>query len=253
MDSGSIDRKRWTWVLGPLRWRVVLGYAAFAVGAFLLSLPLDGPAYLLFEDTHTSDTWWHRGLKALGWAPLWLAVAAVLLMIDATRHKALGWKNVLARPALLAFACGLGGLIAEGLKLLLRRARPGVAEGEYLRRPFIEDPLISNNLALPSSHALVAFAACMIAGRLWPKLAPVFWLLAIGCGLSRVLAKAHFVSDVVLAALCAWPLVDMLWWWNRREVERYRLVPWPPPLRRELQREAANKKTKPQMNAEERG
>ena len=86
----------------------------------------------------------------------------------------------------------------------------------------------------------------MMAGRLWPKLAPVFWLLAVGCGLSRVLAKAHFVSDVVLAALCAWPLVDMLWWWNRREVERHHLVPWPPPLHRELQREAANEKTKPQ-------
>ncbi len=231
MDSGSIDRKRWTWLLGPLRWRVVLGYAAFAVAVFLLSLPIDGPAYRLFEATHTSDTWWHRGLKALGWAPLWLTVAAVLLIIDATRHKTLGWKNVLARPALLAFACGLGGLIAEMLKLLLRRLRPGVADGEYLLRPFTVDPLTSNNLGLPSSHAMVAFAACMMAGRLWPKLAPVFWLLA---------------------AVCAWPVVAMLWWWNRREVERHHLVPWPPPLRRELQREAEPDRIKPKIDAEER-
>ncbi|MFW5683156.1 MAG: phosphatase PAP2 family protein, partial [Phycisphaeraceae bacterium] len=223
---------------------------AFAVAVFLVSLPLDAPAYRLFEDTHTSDTWWHRGLKALGWAPLWLAVAAVLLVIDATRHKTLGWKNVFARPALLAFACGLGGLIAEVLKLLLRRLRPGVADGEYLLRPFTVDPLSSNNLGLPSSHAMVAFAACMMAGRLWPKLAPLFWLFAAGCGLSRVMAEAHFVSDVALAAACAWPAVAMLWWWNRREVERHHLVPWPPPLRRELERDAQKRDT---QAADERG
>lgn len=224
------------WIGGELRWPRVLGYAALGVALFLLSLPLDLPAYRLFEDTHTSDTWWHRGLKAVGWAPTWLAVALVLLAADVFKRKRIGWKNVWARPALIAFAAGLGGLLAELLKLVLRRVRPGVADGAYVLRPWWEDTLSSNNLGLPSSHAAVALAACFMAGRLWPRLAPGFWLLGAGCGLTRVMAEAHFVSDTVLAAVIAWPAAAMLWWWNRREVERCGLPPWPPSLERDAKR-----------------
>ncbi|MFP3435798.1 hypothetical protein SB781_39220, partial [Paraburkholderia sp. SIMBA_061] len=80
-------------------------------------------------------------LKAIGWAPTWLAVALVLLAVDLPKRKRIGGKNVWARPALIAFSVGLGGLLAELLKILLRRVRPGVAEGAYVLRPWWEDTL----------------------------------------------------------------------------------------------------------------
>mgnify|MGYP006270098557 CR=1 FL=1 len=212
---------------GVLRWRVVLGYTAIALAVWLASLPLDLPAYRWFEGTDTSDAWWHRALRLMGYLPLWLAVAAGYVAWDLRYRATIGWKNVFARGALLASSATLGGLFAELLKLVLRRMRPNVADGAYVIRPYLEDTLRSNNLGLPSSHSLVAFAALMMLGRLWPRAAPLCWVLAAGCGLTRVMAEAHFVSDVVLAALIAWPTASMLWWWNAREVQRHGLVKWP--------------------------
>jgi membrane-associated phospholipid phosphatase len=40
--------------------------------------------------------------------------------------------------------------------------------------------------------------------------------MAAACGLTRVLAQAHFASDVVGAAIAAWVVVALIW----RLVER---------------------------------
>jgi membrane-associated phospholipid phosphatase len=47
--------------------------------------------------------------------------------------------------------------------------------------------------------------------RLFPRSAPVWYLLAAGCALTRVMQQAHFLSDVVLSALVAWLIASMLW------------------------------------------
>jgi membrane-associated phospholipid phosphatase len=40
-----------------------------------------------------------------------------------------------------------------------------------------------------------------MAAYLFPRTAPVWLLWAAGCAVTRVLAQAHFTSDVVLAAI----------------------------------------------------
>ena len=45
----------------------------------------------------------------------------------------------------------------------------------------------------------------------------LWYALAVGCGITRVLARAHFVTVVVLAAIVAWFVVDLL---SRAEVLR---------------------------------
>ena len=40
--------------------------------------------------------------------------------------------------------------------------------------------------------------------RLYPRAPWVFFVLAAGCGITRILARAHFLSDVVLAAGLGW-------------------------------------------------
>jgi membrane-associated phospholipid phosphatase len=65
-------------------------------------------------------------------------------------------------------------------------------------------------MGLPSSHALVAFAGAFALARLFPRARWVFYLLALGCGLTRVLATAHYLSDVIVAACVAWGIVATL-------------------------------------------
>jgi membrane-associated phospholipid phosphatase len=58
---------------------------------------------------------------------------------------------------------------------------------------------------------MVAFGAAWMLSYLFPRARWVWITLAAGCGLSRVLAQAHFVSDVVVAALAAFATTTWLW------------------------------------------
>ncbi len=110
----------------------------------------------------------------------------------------------------------MAGGVAELLKMLVRRERPGLHDGAYVFRAFSDRPFRTTDLGFPSGHAMVAFAAAAIIARLFPRAAPVAYLMAAACGLTRVLAQAHFASDVVGAAIAAWVVVALIW----RLVER---------------------------------
>lgn len=178
-------------------WRVALICAVAIVAAHLL----DGWAWLHLVDPAIYEIDRGRVLRVVGYYPLWIAMAAALWFQTKDRRNAL----------LLGVVPGLGGVAAEVLKLLLRRERPGPHDGEYFFRSFAERPFSTSGLALPSSHALVAFAGAFILCKLYPRAWPVWLTLAVGCGLSRVLAHAHFLSDVVTAAVAAWFVVEICW------------------------------------------
>ncbi len=181
-------------------WKLLL------VGIALIALAhaLDGWMYQHFrlENIYSED--WGRLLRVLGFLPLWFVLAFALWLHERPAS--------LTRPALLALSPAFAGLAAELLKLLLRRERPGAHEGAYYLRPFTERTFSTSGLALPSSHALVAFGAAAILSRLFPKARIVWWMLAWGCGLSRVAAGAHFFSDVVVAAVVGWLVGAFTWW-----------------------------------------
>jgi membrane-associated phospholipid phosphatase len=54
---------------------------------------------------------------------------------------------------------------------------------------------------MPSSHAIIAFAAAAALTELFPAAAIVWYGLAVGCAVTRVLSGAHFVSDAIVGAL----------------------------------------------------
>ena len=64
---------------------------------------------------------------------------------------------------------------------------------------------------MPSTHAIVAFAAAAVLARLWPRARVIWYGLAAGCALTRVWTRAHFVSDCVVAAVVAYAIVALLW------------------------------------------
>jgi membrane-associated phospholipid phosphatase len=177
-----------------------------AVAAIVVAHLLDPFAfrYIRVERVYEKD--WGRMLRVMGFVPLWLSAAMALALHERTPGREL----LRSRAGLLAITPIAGGILAELLKLLFRRLRPGEL-GEYVLRPFTERTFSTGGLGLPSSHALVAFSAAAILSRIFPRAWPVWWVLAWGCGLTRVAAGAHFLSDIVVAALVGWATGAVLW------------------------------------------
>ncbi len=69
-------------------------------------------------------------------------------------------------------------------------------------------------------HGAVAFGAAFMLWRLHPRAAPVWMALACGCGATRVLSRAHFVSDVVASAFVGFGVAWALWRWHLANVAR---------------------------------
>jgi membrane-associated phospholipid phosphatase len=184
---------------------------AVAVGALVAATALDGWAYrtLFLPDVYEHD--WGRMLRVAGFLPTWAVVSAALLL---NRRESPPPPRGSRWGALLPLiAATVGGIIAEVLKLLLRRERPEAHAGAYVFRSWRDHPLSTGGLSLPSSHALVAFAAAAMLARLYPRARWLWYALAAGCALTRVLARAHFLSDVTLSAIIGWGVGAMLWRW----------------------------------------
>jgi membrane-associated phospholipid phosphatase len=188
--------------------RVVLFLVVAAV-AMAAAHALDGLAFrhVRIADVYGED--WGRMFRVMGYVPLWLLASAALALHERTPLRRLHRSG----GGLLVVAATLGGAVAELLKLLIRRLRP-YELGEYVFRPFSERPFSTGGLGLPSSHALVAFAAAAYLSRLYPRATVVWWLLAWGCAFTRVAAGAHFLSDVVAAAVLGWLVGAVVWQWR---------------------------------------
>jgi membrane-associated phospholipid phosphatase len=195
------------------RW---LRFAVVAIVLVALAHAVDGWVYAHVFDERVYERDWGRLLRVMGFLPLWLLASAALVLNDwPLRMPGSAWP-AWRRGVMLLGAATMGGIAAELLKLVFRRERPRAHEGEYVFRAFTDRPLHNGGLALPSSHALVAFAAAAMLSRLFPRAMPIWFLLATGCGYTRVAAQAHFVSDIIVAALVGWLVAAWVWRWKPR-------------------------------------
>ncbi|MEM1331618.1 MAG: phosphatase PAP2 family protein [Planctomycetota bacterium] len=190
------------------------------VAAMLLAWALDIPAFHLFADTARTEAGavvvsrdiegndWYRLLRIMGFAGTWAAVALVFWLIDRqnppTRlagpaHPRPGFRAVLVLVSVVT-----AGLLAELIKLLVGRERPvdGLTYQGFEFKPFLAAFTgDGGNLGFVSSHTSTAFAGAAAIALLHPQARPVLMLLAAGCGASRMLAGAHWLSDVVGGAI----------------------------------------------------
>lgn len=190
------------------------GWTLLAVAGLALAAAhvLDWLVYPGLHVDGVNERDWGRLLRVMGYAPTWLAMAGAFWLEGRGSGTPAGDDSrATARAILLAVI--VGGLAAEALKLLIRRERPNAEAGSYIFRGFADDPLSTRNLGMPSSHAMVAFAGAAALARRYPRAAPVLYGLAAGCGVTRVLAQAHFLSDVVAAAIGG---TAAGWWAHRR-------------------------------------
>jgi len=157
-----------------------------------------------FNRLRTED--WYQCLRQAGYLPLWGCIGAMLMAADysARRHR---WA---ARGALVFLAAALGGLFAEAILGTLMRQRPG-PDGLYWFS-WLNDGLSRGpGHGFPSSHVAVAFGAAWMIRRLWPGSGIVTVALAAGCAWTRMLAGAHFATDVLGGAIVGWLATALLW------------------------------------------
>ena len=180
--------------------------AAFAAVVTAAALAVDPWVWRHIEYSGVYEKDWGRLLRVFGSLVLWFPLAlAVWLERRAREPRGAG-------PAWLLFwGPVVSGGVAELLKMVFRRERPGLHDGASVFRAFSDRPFDTSALGMPSSHAMVAFGGAVVLARRFPPTAPVVYALAAGCAVTRVLARAHFASDVVVGALAGWAVGVLLW------------------------------------------
>lgn len=191
------------------QWLIV---GALGLLVIVLAHLADPWAWANLRDARVYERDWGRLLRILGFLPTWLVVALAFWAHD--RGSAGGrWRG-----GLMALVPAATGGAAEALKLVFRRLRPGETSPDYVFRPFLEDTWSNRGMGLPSSHVMVAMGAAVVLARLFPRTRWLWYVLAAGCAYTRVLAGAHYASDVVVAGVAAWFISDaiMRWGLNKR-------------------------------------
>ena len=91
---------------------------------------------------------------------------------------------------------GLPGLVANLLKRLFGRARPGefLEAGAFQFQHFLND---SNFQSFPSGHATTALGTAFVIGFMAPRFFRLILLIAVMTGISRVVIGMHYPTDVV--------------------------------------------------------
>ncbi|MFC1465913.1 MAG: phosphatase PAP2 family protein [Candidatus Brachytrichaceae bacterium NZ_4S206] len=204
--------------VSPVRWGRVLLVVALALAVAHLLDPL---AWAHVRDPRVNEREWGRLLRSAGYVPTWILGAAAIwlagrhgTLVDGTAsRRAAGW-----RATTLLLAPALAGGLAELVKIVVRRQRPGADSAAYLFRPYDVDFWSTRGLGLASSHTAVAFGAAAVMSRLLPGSAPVWYLLATGCAVTRIMAGAHYLSDTVAAAAIGWLVAEGCWRWAARRV-----------------------------------
>lgn len=187
---------------GMRLWQFVLLGTVATVAAHML----DATAWQHWRDARVNDRDWGRMLRTMGYVPLWAVLGIGVALHD--RARALGPR----RGWMLVGAPLLSGAVAELCKLLLRRLRPDQEHFDYAFRAFMEDPLSTRGLGMPSSHVMVAFAGAAVLARLFPETRALWYLLAAGCALTRVMSLGHFLSDAVAATFLGVLVASALLW-----------------------------------------
>jgi len=145
----------------------------------------------------------------MGFAGTWVALALAVGLT--TSGDDFARATARRRGWLLFWSPMLAGAAAEIMKIVVRRERPALNDGVYGFRPWDERTWSGAGLAFPSSHTAVAFGGAAMLARLFPRARWVGYVLAAGCGVTRVFARAHFLSDTVFAAGLGWLVSWVLW------------------------------------------
>lgn len=146
---------------------------------------------------------WGQGAVGQAWAGggYWLGQGWVLIgafvLLGAWGY--FSHRQAWFRLGALGTAATVGaGLGAQLVKHLVGRPRPRMdLDPAQLMGPTLDSDFHS----FPSGHTATAFAAAAILAARWPRLAWLFYGLALAVGLGRIVGGSHYPGDVIGGAL----------------------------------------------------
>ncbi|MQX08771.1 phosphatase PAP2 family protein [Sinorhizobium fredii] len=133
---------------------------------------------------------------------------------DTIRQRARTARNL---SAYFLLTIGTASALVHGLKFLIGRARPELFAdyGAYSLTPFTGDRLFES---FPSGHSTAAGAFFGAFAMLKPELRPLFLILALLIGVSRVIVGSHYPSDVAAGLLLGlWVAMMVAFLFARRD------------------------------------
>jgi hypothetical protein len=117
------------WRLGP-----EIRSAATLILLFLIAQLPDQWTFHHFTFRGIYESGWGRMLRLAGYLPLWSIVALALVLHDWVPRALPTLRRASRRGLLLFWSAALGGIIAELLKIAMRRERPGLTNGGHVFR-----------------------------------------------------------------------------------------------------------------------
>jgi len=196
-------RRAFPWIEEPKT--VLIGLAVVLGAALVVMALIDAPVvravqrlpvWLLdlfnFITDFGKSAWvlWPLGLLFLFLA----ALPSPVMRMSQRVHAA-----VMVRAGFLFAAVGVAGLSVSLVKNMIGRARPGVggSVNPFLFEPFHWTPAFAS---FPSGHGTTAFAVLAAFGTLFPRARTALIIYAVLIAISRVVLRAHYVSDVMVSA-----------------------------------------------------
>ena len=129
-----------------------------------------------------------------------LAIIGLAVLRRADSPGMASRARALAERAIFFFvAIAASGITCQAIKHLLGRARPRLMN-QFGAYHFVGPSFRSGIDSFPSGHTTTVFAAAVVFSLFKPSWKVGFFAVAVVIGLARVLAGAHYPSDVLAGA-----------------------------------------------------
>jgi membrane-associated phospholipid phosphatase len=146
-------------------------------------------------------------ITELGNSTIWYVLALAGMSFAFLRARGQPGAEPLLRQRLraglfLIVTLAISGLLINGLKLVIGRARPPVLfkTGAAQFHPMSD---FATSWSFPSGHSQSIWAAMAAVAWIYPPLRVPCFVLAVLVSVSRVIVGAHFLSDVIAGAFLA--------------------------------------------------
>jgi undecaprenyl-diphosphatase len=200
--------------------QAMLLLALFIVGEVFLYLFLDKPTALFFanaEIVRTPHVEFFRHITDLGLGKWYLYPCGLTALFCAflsrgqdvlpPLRRLFGYVGV--RALFLFVTIALSGIIADIIKPLAGRARPGLwlNNGIY---GFFPGTFDAHWNGMPSGHTTTAFALACSLSIFYRRLRILWFGYALMLAASRIIIDAHYISDVCAGAALGWLTVRLV-------------------------------------------